>query len=685
VSGATSDEWVPVKVKTDAALMYALIHVLLLEMDRSESCDLPYLRKRTNSPYLVGPNGYFMRDKPSRNPLVWDASDGAAKTYDALDVGQFALEGEYTLSGIEIGPDGQEWEHEGVACKTSFQILLDFMAGYTPEWAAEMCDLPVATVRHMADEIVKHAHIGETIEICGEALPYRPVAFLLGKTVNNGPGGYQTCWARTVLAMLIGALEVPGGTIGASQRLNKPHHDRWSSIWPGQDGFMRNNLNPTDKKGWLAQPKTRTRFAQLLPLVLNSGWSPFLSGTTLAWETMGDDSGPAPRTTFPVVVLLYRANPAVSMYFTELVNEKMARFPFFACMAYTHDETNHFADLILPDHTDLEGLQLFRIGPSIHSEGFWNAYGFALRQPAVESVVDSIDMTDFATELAARVGILEGYNDAINAGLVAGLRLKTAAYDYALDTAVQYSTEELWDRLCKAGSMTVSDGEHEYGLDWFKESGYIATDYPLIRHFLHPAMVRWGLRYEIPYQENIQRIGLELGARLHEHGIEWWDEQLEEYEAMPRCEDFSKAWDEACRAAGADPADYDFWLVNTRSMQYAWGSNAALPLMAEAAKNVAGFKGALMNRTAAEKLGIHENDVIKIESMHATVKARAVLREGVRPDTIVFTGQFGHWKTPFARDLDIPNLNTLTDPKTAVLDSGGSTSDVVKVKLTKEG
>ena len=684
MSGATSDEWVPVKVKTDAALMYALIHVLLLEMDRAESCDLPYLRKRTNSPYLVGPNGYFMRDPRSRNPLVWDASDGTPKTYGALDVGEFALEGNYILSGIEIGPDGQEWEHEGVVCKTSFQLLLDFMAEYTPEWAAAVCDVPAATMRRIAGEIVEHAHIGETIEICGETLPYRPVAFLLGKTVNNGPGGYQTCWARTVLAMLLGALEVPGGTIGASQRLNKPHHDRWSSIWPGRDGFMRNALNPTDKKGWLAAPKSRTHYAQLLPLVLNSGWSPFLSGTTLAWQSMGDDEGELPRTTFPDVVLLYRANPAVSMYFPGLVHEKMAQFPFMACLGYTHDETNHFADLILPDHTDLEGLQLFRIGPSIHSEGFWDAYGFALRQPAVEPVVDSIDMTDFATELAARVGILGDYNDALNAGLVSGLRLKTAAYDYEPDTATQYSKEGLWDRLCKAASMSLSEGRDEHGLEWFKEHGYYAVDYPLIRHFLHPAMVRWGLRYEIPYQEHIQRVGRELANRLHESGIEWWDEQLEEYQAMPRCEEFSEVWDEACRAAGADPDDYGFWLVNTRSMQYAWGSNAALPLMAEAAKHVPGFKGALINRTVAERLGIHDNDVVTIESIHARVKARAVLREGVRPDTIVFTGQFGHWKTPFARDLDIPNLNALAAPKTSLLDAGGSASDVVKVKLAKD-
>ena len=118
-------------------------------------------------------------------------------------------------------------------------------------------------------------------------------------------------------------------------------------------------------------------------------------------------------------------------------------------------------------------------------------------------------------------------------------------------------------------------------------------------------------------------------------------------------------------------------------MQYAWGSNAAIPLMAEAARNVPGFKGALINRTTARKMGIEENDVIVIESLHGQVRARAVLREGVRPDTVVFTGQFGHWKTPFAKDLSIPNLNTLTGTKTAVLDAGGSSADVVKVRVRR--
>ena len=41
------------------------------------------------------------------------------------------------------------------------------------------------------------------------------------------------------------------------------------------------------------------------------------------------------------------------------------------------------ADILLPDATDLESLQLIRIGGTKYIEQFWDHQGFALRQPAV--------------------------------------------------------------------------------------------------------------------------------------------------------------------------------------------------------------------------------------------------------------------------------------------------------------
>ena len=115
-------------------------------------------------------------------------------------------------------------------------------------------------MRRIANEYLAEACVGQSITIDGQVLPYRPVAVSLGKTVNNGWGGYECCWARTLLALLVGALEVPGGTIGTTVRLNRPMSERLHSVKPGPDGFMHYPLNPTDRAHWSAQPNIRNAY-----------------------------------------------------------------------------------------------------------------------------------------------------------------------------------------------------------------------------------------------------------------------------------------------------------------------------------------------------------------------------------------------------------------------------------------
>ena len=74
------------------------------------------------------------------------------------------------------------------------------MKPYSPEWAQAICDVPAATIRRIAREYLDAARVGETIEIEAKTAAHRPVAVSLGKTVTNGWGGYECCWARTLLA-----------------------------------------------------------------------------------------------------------------------------------------------------------------------------------------------------------------------------------------------------------------------------------------------------------------------------------------------------------------------------------------------------------------------------------------------------------------------------------------------------
>jgi phenylacetyl-CoA:acceptor oxidoreductase len=261
--------------------------------------------------------------------------------------------------------------------------------------------------------------------------------------------------------------------------------------------------------------------------------------------------------------------------------------------------------------------------------------------------------------------------------------LRGEGYDLALAPASRPSAEEIWDRVCRAATRSLSGGAVEHDLGWFREHGAFFVPFETSRYYLHATMAAKGLRYELPYQERIKRMGEELGARLHERGITWWDAQLEEYQPLPGWKDFPAIWQATAGAHGRDPAEFPFWLLTSRSMQYSWGSNVSLPILADVARHVTGHFGVMLNRGAARRLGIADGDLVEIESPTGRTRGRAILREGVRPDVAVILQQFGHWATPFARDLGMPSLNQVATMDLALTDATGSGADLVPVAIRR--
>jgi phenylacetyl-CoA:acceptor oxidoreductase len=683
VTGACSAEWIPIKPKTDAAVLFAMIHVLLHEHAR-QRLDLTFLKHRTSSPYLIGPNGFFLRHVDSGKPLVFDQRSSTAVAFDSADIDP-ALEGAFDVTGVEIGADDEVTMHGTCKARPAFAHLVAFSKDYSPEWAAPICDVASAAIRRVANAFVAHAHVGETIEIEKVTLPYRPVAIVLGKTVNNGWGGYECCWARTLLSCLVGALEVPGGTLGTTVRLNRPADNRWSSVTPGPDGFMHYPMNPTAKDEWVMRPPVRSAHRTLVPLVANSAWSQALGPTHLAWMMQAQDFDKLPHATPPDVWLVYRTNPAISFWDTRAVGEAMAKFPFTVCFAFTHDETNHMADVLLPDCTDLEGLQLLRIGGTKYVEQFWDYQGFALRDPAVPPQGEARDFTWISTDLAKRTGLLAEYNAAINKG-AAGVKLSGPNYDFSLDPAEQHSVEHIWDASCRAASAELTEGCETQGLDWFRQHGFRVKPFSRLQWYLYPKLVETGLRFEQPYQERLYRIGQELKRRLHEQKIHWWDRQLEEYEPLPSWRNLAALWEGAlAKHYNVRIDDYPFWLVTARSMQYSWGGNVGIQLIKEVADNVAGHGGVVMNTDAAKRLGIADGELVEVRSPLNATQGKVVLCQGIRPDTLLMIGQFDHWATPYAKDFHAPSMNALMPMLLDLTDATGSSADLVKVKVTRLG
>ena len=62
-------------------------------------------------PYLIKPDGHYLRDSQTNKPMVWDPTDGKAKTFDDVSIKDYAL-----LGSVQV---------DGTTCHPSFQLLKD--------------------------------------------------------------------------------------------------------------------------------------------------------------------------------------------------------------------------------------------------------------------------------------------------------------------------------------------------------------------------------------------------------------------------------------------------------------------------------------------------------------------------------------------------------------------------------
>jgi phenylacetyl-CoA:acceptor oxidoreductase len=103
--------------------------------------------------------------------------------------------------------------------------------------------------------------------------------------------------------------------------------------------------------------------------------------------------------------------------------------------------------------------------------------------------------------------------------------------------------------------------------------------------------------------------------------------------------------------------------------------------MNEVGRNMGGHGGIILNVATAKRLGICQGDQVEVRSITGSTRGSAVLEQGIRPDTVVIIGQFDHWKTPYAKELQFPSLNTVAALSLDLTDSTGSGSDLVRVSI----
>ena len=448
---------------------------------------------------------------------------------------------------------------------------------------------------------------------------------------------------------------------------------------------MEQPLNATGKDTWKGSPHIRNAYRTLVPLADNSPWSAALGPAHLPWLFMDNPPEHWPAPTLPDVWIIYRTNPAVSNWETGRIERELERFPFVAAFAYTQDETNWYADLLLPEATDLESLQLYRVGGTKYIEQYWQHTGWALRQPAAASPCDVRDLTDIATELAARTGLLKEYLAALNRGSGTTVPLKGVGYDYSVSTAPRGPRgggdlgprlprgDALADRRRRGARPRVVQAPRRLLRAVRDEAVLPPLDHGRPRACATSCPTRSASSAWARSWARASTSGRSSGGTSSST-------------STSRCPSgrTSRESGWARRTInGKDGRDFPFWLLTSRSMQYSWGSNVSLPIMADVARHVRGHFGVMLNRGAARRLGIAEGDLIEVESPTGKTQGRAILREGVRPDVAVILQQFGHWATPFARDLEMPNLNQVASMDLALTDATGSGADLVPVAIRR--
>ena len=410
---AIADEWVPIKPGTDGALLLALIHQII---DKG-LYDREFLARYTNAGQLVNqatddndfglfamnPEGDPVNPDYPHNKFWWDRlTDRLVPTHTrGADP---RLRGEFTLPS-------------GTPVKPAFQLLVDRIKDYTPEWASEITGIPVATISRLAYEMGVTArdqkiHLPIPWTDCWggehETVTGNPVAFHAMRGLAAHSNGFQTVRALAILMSLLGTIDRPGGF-----RHKAPFPRAVPPIAKPPNGPQ--NVKPNTPLegmplGYPADPNDLCVDAEGKPVRIDKAfsWEHPLSVHGLMHNVITNAWRGDPYRID--TLLIFMANMAwnstmntseVRKMLTDKDEQGEHKIPFLVVCDAFQSEMTAFADLILPDTTYLERHDVMSILDRPISE--FDGPMDAVRIPVVAPKGQCKPFQDVIIELASRL------------------------------------------------------------------------------------------------------------------------------------------------------------------------------------------------------------------------------------------------------------------------------------------
>lgn len=605
IESSKAYRWVPVRPGTETAFALSIIHTILHELG---TFDVWFVKNRTNGPYLIGPDGYYLRDKTTKKPLIWDPVDNKAKAFNDKSIKDYGLEGTYTV--------------EGVSTKPAFQLIKDHMKEYTPEWAEMITTIPAETIRTITREFVEHARIGSTINIDGFEFPFRPAVFAgSGRGAISHKGGMYFDLAGKIVNALVGSIEVPGGITGC-----RPPGPCPEILQPDEDGVV----TPfSEAVGW------------------NDMWGKFDFTFPPNHVDMGEfypDKHTAPHIAAKAILdpekyhLPYHveafmscgANPFRSVGQRDVFVDAYRKVPFVFTISVIFDESTMMADIVLPEHSFMErGLAKLCNPQHQTTGGDTRGLRWMLGRNPVKPLHNTRHISAIMIDLAERIGILYGeggMNEYINK------RWKLSG-KYKLDLEKKYTFEEMQDKV-----TTMFFGDEE-GLEYLQKQGVLSRRYAPgkfgYNYYYHPGN---KTRHPI-YFEHLKAVGDELKAHLKRNniGIPGWrntDEFFSYYEPIPRwipSHEFDL------------PPGYDLYAINwkTNFMPFGCGDTQENPWLHEVRTNDPYEMHILINRGTASRKNLKDGDLVCVESRYGKTEGTIKTTELIHPEVVGIAALYG--------------------------------------------
>jgi len=611
---SAAEEWIPIKVGTDSAVALSMANLLLNEY---KIFDAEYLKWKTNAPYLIGPDGLYVRDATTGVPLVWDSEINKAEPFNSKSVKDPALFGEYEANGIK--------------CRTALEVLRNHLRKYTPEHASRISGVPSETIRRIAKEFGEEARIGSTIMIDGHRLPYRPVASIYFR----GAGGhYNQAWQCVSLVLLnhiVGSGDMPGGALafGPPVHLGYPGTGRLKfQVESDKDGLLVARSWPYSHLPY--PPKEPHDPPERLDLQ-DMFYIPTYT-TIMMWKNNEELWRKFKIPYRPDVMLNFASNQIMSVGNPHTVLENfLKKFRFIISFnIFLSEFEESVADLVLPDTSYLERYTVSTtfptVGVSCHATGL-GEWVWAIRQPAVEPKPERRPMVDVILEMAERLGLREKYYAALDEWI-------TRAYGGEL------KPENRWDpkeplKFEKIMDTILRDrfGDDK-GLDYFKKHGYLKWPKRVEE-------VYWRAFYDVRvpiYLEWIIRAGRKSRAIAEKYGVpdlvDWsFHSALPDYHPCP-----------SHITQTAENSEYDLLAFYWRSALHTYSMTMENPWLNEISENDPYTYTIQLHPETAKRKGVKSGDLVWLENPegHRT-KGRVYLTEGIRPDHVGIAACAGHW------------------------------------------